>query len=78
MQTMTNKLQTYGVLYYEKGTRYIANSPSIFLCEADSSDHAEEQCVNAYPECTVMWVSLTDSNRELEQIEQTYDDYYNK
>ena len=28
-----------------------------FNCSADDADHAEEQCVNAYPACTVLWVN---------------------
>jgi len=71
-------MKSYGVLYYEKGARYIANSPQIFLCEANNTAHAEQKCTDLYPGCSIMWVSLTDSDRELEQMDQTYDDYYNK
>lgn len=28
-----------------------------FNCYADNPDHAEEQCMNAYPECAVLWVN---------------------
>lgn len=75
MPTMT-KFQTYGVLYYEKDNQLPADAPLIFLCEAEDTEHAEEQCTNTYPGCTIMWVTQTDSNRELEQIEQTYEEYY--
>ena len=28
-----------------------------FNCLADNADHAEEQCVNSYPDCEVLWVN---------------------
>lgn len=28
-----------------------------FNCSADDPDHAEEQCENAYPGCSVLWVN---------------------
>ncbi len=28
-----------------------------FECQADDDGHAEEQCINAYPTCTVLWVN---------------------
>lgn len=28
-----------------------------FNTTADSPDHAEEQCLNAYPSCKVLWVN---------------------
>ena len=28
-----------------------------FECQADDGDHAQEQCENAYPTCTVLWVN---------------------
>ena len=30
---------------------------AIFNCLADDADHAEEQCVNSYPDCEVLWVN---------------------
>ncbi len=27
-----------------------------FKCQADDEDHAEEQCLNAYPDCEVIQV----------------------
>ncbi len=29
--------------------------PEAFSCMADDSEHAEEQCENAYPKCEVIW-----------------------
>lgn len=31
-----------------------------FLCQADDADHAEEQCMNAYPTCSIIWVNEGD------------------
>lgn len=28
-----------------------------FLCSADDAEHAEEQCLNAYPKCEILWVN---------------------
>lgn len=28
-----------------------------FNCSADDVDHAEEQCRNAYPSCSILWVN---------------------
>lgn len=29
-----------------------------FECQAEDSEHAEEQCLNAYPTCNVLWVNM--------------------
>jgi hypothetical protein len=44
------------VLYRESGDPHPANLPLFFPCQADDADHAEEQCLNAYPDCTVAWI----------------------
>jgi hypothetical protein len=31
-----------------------------FLCEAEDADHAEEQAVDAYPDCDVVWIEEGD------------------
>ncbi len=28
-----------------------------FECRADDDGHAEEQCMNAYPEASILWVN---------------------
>lgn len=30
--------------------------PQVFVCAADDSDHAEEQCLDAYPGADVVWI----------------------
>jgi hypothetical protein len=32
------------------------DAPFGFICDAENTDHAEEQCTNAYPDCDVVWV----------------------
>lgn len=29
-----------------------------FVCMADDDEHAEEQCLDAYPDCDILWVNL--------------------
>lgn len=43
--------------------------PLAFACRADDGDHAEEQCVNAYPGCEVVWTHLGDAD-------EAYRDYW--
>lgn len=32
--------------------------PLVFPCQADDTNHAEEQCENAYPGCTIVWATM--------------------
>jgi len=45
------------VLYRIEAIMSPLEHPFGFECFADNSDHAEEQCINAYPDCEVVWVS---------------------
>ena len=38
-----------------------------FECQAEDTEHAEEQCLNAYPDCAVLWVNLG-KNRTMESL----------
>jgi hypothetical protein len=51
-------LKTYIVLYREEGLDPLEH-PFAFECDAEDADHAEEQCLNAWPDCDVVWVSET-------------------
>jgi len=42
-----------------------------FDCQADDADHAEEQCLNAYPDCSIVWVVQTGN------VQEAYNDYWN-
>lgn len=53
----------FTVLYREAdGTGF--ETPLTFICQADNGDHAEEQCLNAYPGCDVLSVEDTDDANE--------------
>jgi hypothetical protein len=43
------------VLYREAGDGPLS-APLMFHCQADDGDHAEEQCLDAYPDCCVVWI----------------------
>jgi len=52
-------MQTFTVLYHEAGSSGF-DDPLAFVCEAEGHDHAEEQCLDAYPNCDVVTVEDTD------------------
>lgn len=56
MQDYFVGLKEYCVLYRIESIMSPADVPFGFLCHAEDTDHAEEQCLNAYPDCDVMWV----------------------
>ena len=55
-----HELKPHTVIYEE---RSLSNSPTIvvswqfFECQAEDDEHAEEQCRNAYPDATILWVN---------------------
>lgn len=52
MQGMTE----FMVLYRIESIMAPADPPFLFKCWADNGGHAEEQCINTYPGCDVVWV----------------------
>lgn len=48
-------MTTYIVLFIEPDA-LPADPPQGFKCQAEDSDHAEEQCLNAYPNASIAWV----------------------
>jgi hypothetical protein len=52
-------MQQYTVIYTQP--HYTLDSGlelwQFFLCMADDSEHAEEQCLDAYPDCAILWVN---------------------
>ncbi len=42
------------VVLYRESWMLPLDIPFAFTCSADDSDHAEEQCMDAYPECEVI------------------------
>ena len=51
-----SKMKNYVVLYRIEKIMAPADAPFGFSCSADDTDHAEEQCLNAYPDCDIVWV----------------------
>ena len=64
-------MHDYIVLFREAGDLKPADPPLMFHCSADDGDHAEEQCVDAYPGCAVAWVY------EGSDWQGAFDDYFN-
>lgn len=62
-------LQSMHVLYREAGASPLS-VPLAFPCSADNHDHAEEQCLDAYPGADVLWVSNAFT------VEAALDDYH--
>jgi hypothetical protein len=62
-------MKTYVVLVVTNET--FLNDPFPFVCEADDTEHAEEQAENAYPDGEIVWVYKGNN------VENAYYDYYN-
>lgn len=65
-----SKLRKYIVIYREVDAG-IFDGPSPFKCDAENADHAEEQCLNAYPDANVLWVFDGDD------LDDALTDFYN-
>lgn len=53
-------LNDYVVLYRTEEIISPFDPPFGFVCQADSRSHAEEQCLNAYPDCLIVWTTTGD------------------
>ena len=51
-----NGMKNYVVLYRDEKIMCPLDAPFGFQCFAEDTDHAEEQCQNAYPGVDVVWV----------------------
>ena len=49
-------MKDYFVLYRIESVMSPLDPPFGFHCQAEDTDHAEEQCLNAYPDCGIVWV----------------------
>ena len=58
------------VVLYRTDEILPADPPLAFMCKADHSCHAAEQCQNAYPGCDVEWIVETDD------VQSAYYDYW--
>ena len=45
-------LKPWVVLYVIAGEDMV---PQAFLCQAEDMDHADEQCMDAYPDAHIVW-----------------------
>jgi len=64
-------MKKFIVLYRQEEVMTPLDAPFGFACSADDADHAEEQCVNAYPDADAVWVG------EGEHMKDALDDYWN-
>lgn len=66
-------MKTWLVLYFihdPENPLASIRKPDAFRCQADDYDHAEEQCMNAYPDADIVWLHEGDS------IEDALYDYW--
>jgi hypothetical protein len=61
-------MQTLTVIYRIENEGLYAQA---FPCHADDTEHAEEQCLDAYPECEILWVSRGHN------LDSAFQQYYN-
>ncbi len=66
----TGLRKPYAVLYYEDRVTKPGDSPLGFICMAEDHEHAEEQCLNAYPECRIVWA--TEGAETLDEGQEDY------
>jgi hypothetical protein len=66
-------LKNYVVLYRIESVMTALDAPFGFQCYAEDTDHAEEQCINAYPDADVVWVW---QGEEGVGMQPALDDYY--
>jgi hypothetical protein len=62
------------VVLYRTAEMLPTEAPLCFQCWGDDSDHAEEQCLNAYSDCDVVWVW---EGPEGVGMMPAFDDYWN-
>ena len=56
----STNMQTYIVLYRDQALLPF-DHPFAFKCDAEDTDHAEEQTLDAYPDAEIAWMVQTDS-----------------
>jgi hypothetical protein len=61
---------TTHIVLYRDSTLKSNDTPYIFRCEADDENHAKEQCLNAEPECNIVFVKKT------KHATSAYDSFY--
>ena len=69
----TEQLANHVVLY-RPANAFALDEPQGFQCWAEDGDHAEEQCLDAYPDADVVWVWQGEFGVGMQPA---LDDYYN-
>ena len=70
-------MKTHIALYRIESILAPTDPPFGFKCQAEDSDHAEEQCLDAYPNCEVVWIWEGDSLRDALADYWTVSDFHN-
>ena len=66
-------MKNYVVLYRRNDIQSPLDEPFGFQCWAESTDHAEEQCLNADPDADIVWVW---QGKEGVGMQPALDEYY--
>jgi hypothetical protein len=69
---MEKTMQEYIVLYRCENSMAPVDPPLAFHCIAEDTEHAEEQCLNAYYGADIVWVVENPAD-----VQAAYDDYWN-
>jgi hypothetical protein len=64
-------MKDYFVLYRIESVMSPLDHPFGFHCLAEDTDHADEQCLDVYPDCQVVWV-VEDCDNMNEALETYY------
>jgi hypothetical protein len=67
-------MQSYIVLYHDDEMNFL-DAPLGFQCFADDTEHAEEQCADAYKGCDIVWIYYCES-LDAGQYDNALKDYY--
>lgn len=65
-----NGMESYIVLFRVESIMRPLDTPFAFQCYAEDTEHAEEQCINAYLEADIVWVYKGDTEQD------ALDDYW--
>lgn len=56
-------MNKWHVIYKEKDA-FGSFDFDIFRCRAEDMDHAKEQCLDAYPDCQIVWADIEENPEE--------------
>ncbi len=70
-RTLTYESNNYWVIYIEPSKVEMSLKHwLVFNCLAEDIDHAKEQCMDAYPKCSILWVKqCQDHNQAINEYE---------